>query len=99
MSERVKTYPWDLVLFKELGLQPFDIKSGYKHHVGKVDFENDSWVRIWVVGKPAQFWEFEIYDKEAKTRYKVNTGSGTFGDFWPCVSRMARNLFTVRCRA
>ena len=56
MSERVKTYPWDLVLFKELGLKPFDIKSGYKHHVGKVDFENGSWGRIWVVGKPAQFW-------------------------------------------
>ena len=97
MSERVKTYSSDLALFRKLGLEPFNIASGYKHYVGKVDFKNGSWVRVWVVGQPAQFWEFEIYDNEAKTRYKVNTGSGSFRDFWPCVRKMAQNLFTVRC--
>lgn len=91
---QVKTYEWDLPLFKELGLEPFDIKSGVKHIVGKVMIQ-ESEVLIKVEGLPAQFWEFEILCRNPKRAYRVTTGSGSLSDFWAAITMLATDMMNI----
>ena len=96
--ETAETYSWDLKLFHKLGLKTFHIditKNKKDYYIGKVKFENGSYVKIWVYCCPAQFWHFEVYDNDGKRFYKVRTGSGSLSDYWPSVDLIARNMFVV----
>lgn len=96
MFDQVKTYSWDLPLFKELGLEPFDLKCRQKHFVGKV-MVGESEVNIWVEGLPAQFYEFKILCRgvDPKRRYHVTTGSGCLMDFWAAIKMLAEDMLVV----
>ena len=95
MFDRVQTYSWDRLLFKKLGLDTFDIETHKEQHVGKVDFENGSWVKIWVEAKPAEFWRFEVYVAESKRKYSISTGSGSLGNYWGTVEKVAESLIVI----
>ncbi len=87
--DRSKTYSRDLPLFRQLGLQPFEVATGEEaYFVGMVILEDGAWVRIWVDCAPAQFWTFCVRSKEgAETRFK--TGSGALSDYWPTAKLFA----------
>jgi hypothetical protein len=88
------TYARDKTLFRELGLKTFSNISG-DYYVGEVLFPGGSKIKIWVCAAPAQFWKFEIYDKESKRTTIASTGSGGLVDFWPTVKLMAENMFVI----
>ena len=84
----------DLPLFKELGLEPFDLPVWKNHLVGEVE-TNDYKIKVWVECAPAQFWKFEIYNKGAeKVTYKLSTGSGNFREYWKVAEMFAQGLLT-----
>ena len=91
-EENSKPYSWDLPTFKELGLEPFNAPHATETYVGEVD--NEYWtIKIWVACMPAQFWKFEIYNKEAKaTTHKFRTGSGGFTEYWKVAKMFAEGM-------
>lgn len=95
MFERSKTYLSDRDLFKELGLQPFDVKTHEESYIGNVSFENGSYVNLWVTCAPAQFYRAQIYDAEGKVKYEVSTGSGAFENHWPLFKALAQNMLVI----
>ncbi len=95
MFEICKTLEIDLPLFAELGLSPFKTKRGEKKSVGKVQFGDGSYVKIWVIAAPAQFWQFEVYCAESDRIHKISTGSGSFSDYWKSIRMVAIGLLIV----
>ena len=89
-----RTYDRDLSLLRELGLKPFKGKIWDEIFVGKVETEN-ALIFIWVTGAPAQFFRFSIVDFGNYNTVNISTGSGTLGDYWPHVEKMAEGMFTV----
>ena len=87
------TYSDDLELFESLGLKPFKrLKNWNKTLLGEVD-NVDYTVKVWVETAPAQFWSFEIFNKDAqKITYKLSTGSGTLSQYWPIVIMFATGM-------
>lgn len=82
----------DLLTFKELGLNVFNVPHDTEFYVGKVD--NEYWaIRIWVDCTPVKFWKFEIYNKEAKgVTHKFRTGSGGFTEYWKVAKMFAEGM-------
>ena len=92
--DHCKTYSWDEPLFEKLGLEPFYVKIYEKHFVGEVNLEDgSSYIKIWVEGLPAQFWDFEVFCAKNKRIYKIETGSGCLGDYWFKVKKIADGVF------
>ena len=92
--DHYKTYSWDEPLFKKLGFKPFYVKIYEKHFVGEVNFEDgSSYIKIWVEGLPAQFWDFEVFCAKNKRIYKIETGSGCLRDYWFKVKEIADGVF------
>lgn len=95
----VKTYSCDEELFRKLKLKPFcfdmDKVKNRVRVVGKVKTDNGS-VKIWVEGHPAQFWKFEVVDKDGGNKYLIETGSGSLSDYWPAIEKMANNMFVIK---
>jgi hypothetical protein len=91
-DEFTTPYSLDLPLFKELGLKPFKAEHATETYVGEVD--NEYWtIKIWVDCMPAQFWKFEIYNKEAKAiTHKFRTGSGGFTEYWKVAKMFAEGM-------
>ena len=91
-----KTLIEDRVLFRKLGLKPFEnIEGNEQFLVGKYVFPCGSMVTIRVSCFPAQFWEFEIRSEECEKMWKAETGSGALSDFWPMVEKMVDGMFVV----
>jgi len=91
-----ETYSSDFKLFEELGMKRF--KTAYKDplYVGTVVTE-DYKVKLTVECWPAQFWTFEIYNKDADLMtYKGNTGSGALSDFWPTIKLLAEGMIDIK---
>lgn len=94
MDFRIKTYDWDVALFRDLGLPLFDgIPSHALYGVGTVKV-GDSTVTLWVEPMPAMFWTAEI-ETPGERRYKVTTGSGSLSDFWPSIKKIAEGMLVV----
>lgn len=96
VSGIIVTYPADLKLFKELGLQPFSIATREKTYIGQhwfPDYKKTS-VKIWVTCMPAQFWTFEV-TTESGAIYLVETGSGLLTEYWDSIEKIATNCLVV----
>lgn len=94
LDKKSTTYSCDIPLFEELGLKIFEVENHIETYVGEVD--NDYWnVKIWVECAPAQFWKFEIFNKELETiTYNFRTGSGGFTDYWEIAKKLADGMIT-----
>lgn len=89
-------YKDDLHLFEELGLIKFSLPNWQEEFIGEVD-EKDYKIKVWVECAPAQFWTFEIYNKEAKKiTYKISTGSGSLSDYWETIENFAQGMLTAK---
>lgn len=92
--ETFSTYDEDKELFQRIGLKPFVGKNWETLYVGKVkNEENNTSVKIWVQGAPAQFFKFEVKVGDKIT--KISTGSGTLSQYWPMIQMMLDNMFVV----
>lgn len=92
---KVTPYGKDISLLRELGLEEFEGELKEDIFVGEVKMEYRGRIKIWVVGMPAQFWQFEIVDPVDRSTYKVSTGEGSLKDFWPSVKMMSENMLMV----
>lgn len=94
-DDRASTYTEDYKIFKELGLEPFkDLDTHKRHFVG--DFKRpDELVKIYVEPYPAQFWVFEIYNKDGKKIQEISTGSGSLRDYWQTVEQMLNGMISI----
>lgn len=82
-------YQWDLPLFKELGLEPFDIPLKKPHEVGTVTFDNGSTAQLTVKCYPAQFWSAEVYCAMTGTTVELEFTSGSLSDCWSVIKAIA----------
>jgi len=90
-------YSWDRKLFEELGLKAFDnIPVHKKHYVGQVRGDEGGYIKIWVTGLPAQFWDFRVFCAESKKTYEVTTGSGSLSDYWESVKKLMEGMLVVK---
>lgn len=96
--DRVYTSDGDVVLFKKLGLELFDVPVRKKHLVGSVEVDNHGVVEIWVRGYPTQFWEAVVYCYEGGVVYTVKTGCGTLCDYWESFKLMAEGMMDVKSK-
>lgn len=92
-----KTYACDLPILEKLGLKPFEGKTRSTIEVG--EYENkeiNSKVIIKVTGLPAQFWSFDIFCGESKTRTIIETGSDGLVNYWPYVESMMEGMIVAK---
>lgn len=85
LEDKATTYSWDQPLFKELGLEPFEVYDQKEHYIGEVKGDDGSLAKIWVTCLPAQFWRFEVHVPkypQGKNVTHFTTGSGSFSDYW-----------------
>ena len=89
------TYYEDKELLQRIGgLKPFVGKTWETLYVGEVkNEENNTSVKIWVQGAPAQFWKFEV--KVDDKINKISTGSGSLTMYWPTIQLMLNNMVTI----
>jgi hypothetical protein len=93
-DETYSTYPEDLKLFKELGLEPFDkILNWSSIKVGECEVDNCA-IEIFVEGYPAQFWRFIIhYENDSKK--EVRTGSGSLTQYWESIRLISSGCLVI----
>jgi hypothetical protein len=70
------------------------LPHGQRQILGTVSPKEGGDVNVWVTAMPARFWEFEVKTLEGH-KFKVDTGSGDFEDFWSSVLLMAGGMFNV----
>lgn len=84
----------DLPLLLELGLNEFICESNVETYIGQVN--NAAYkIDVYVTCAPAQFWKFEIFCRESMERTVMETGSGSFAEYWPVAEMIGQNLITV----
>lgn len=94
IGETFRTYDVDQHLLRKLGLKTFVGKIWEKIYLGEVkNEENETSVKVWVQGAPAQFWVFEFSNEDKIT--KISTGSGTLSEYWPSIELMLENMFVI----
>ena len=94
---KAATYNSDEHLFKQLGLPLFeDAPHATYLAIGRVNFEDGSYIDVSVQCWPAQFWKFEIYKHEKNENYVMTTGSGLLSDYWQTASMIAENMVGIK---
>jgi hypothetical protein len=96
MFDTFSTYDHDKPLLADLGLREFSGKAWEEVYVGEVKVENST-VKVWVQGAPAQFWKFEV--RLENEVYRIETGSGSMTTYWPLVEQVARGCFVIERRS
>lgn len=93
---RGRTYTWDLPLFKELGLQPFEkALHGEQFEVGRVRLDAGE-ITVSVTCVPEQFWAFDIFPADGDGHpIHLITGSGSLGQYWPTVLLFLKGMIAV----
>jgi hypothetical protein len=92
-------YGGDRALLDRLGL----LTDGYPFsewmRLGRVDFDNDAKITVFVLALPAQTWDFIITRPDENggqpKSFKLSTGTGRFTEFWPLAAMLADNLVSV----
>jgi len=92
---RTQTYSCDKLLFETLGFKEFDIPNGERYYIGEYKYDDGSYIKVWVIGYPAQFFEAEIYCSETDKKYNVNTGSGSLESVWESFDWIATDMLIV----
>ena len=90
-------YDWDLPLFAELKLKPFDAKTWEETFVGDIKIEDGEGgnVKLFVTCVPAQFWKAEISWDDRSDKLLLETGSGSLKDYWPTIKDLASRMVLV----
>ena len=83
----------DRELLEQLGLTPSSAAQG-EHSLGRVEFEDGSWVDVTVQG-PIQCWTFLIWTEDGQRYTRLETGSGRLSDYWPFAEAIAEGM--VKC--
>jgi hypothetical protein len=84
-------YKEDLPLLLNLGLSEFIIET----NIGRVDTDEYS-IDVYVTCMPAQFWKFDILCLESGKRTVIETGSGSFTQYWDVAKMIGQNLISVK---
>jgi hypothetical protein len=87
-------YKVDLPLLMQLGLREFICETNVSTSLGTVENEEYA-IDVHVTCAPAQFWRFDILCKEDGKRTVLETGSGTFTQYWNVAELIGRNLVSV----
>ncbi|QCR22857.1 hypothetical protein [Pontibacter sp. SGAir0037] len=88
-------YKEDLPLLLGLGLREFVCETGVETDLGSVETK-DYLIKVYVTCMPAQFWKFDIICKEGSRRTILETGSGTFTQYWDMAKMVGLNLVTIK---
>jgi hypothetical protein len=92
-------YPGDRELLDRLGLKTDGYPFSEWMELGRVDFDNEATVDVFVLALPAQSWDFVITrpdeDGERSESFKLSTGTGKFTEFWPMAAMLATNCVSV----
>ena len=86
------TYIDDKYLFDKLGLKTFSLENNTEFYCGQVNFEDKSYVKVWVSCYPAQFWRFEVFCADTGKLHYFKTGSGSFRDYYPSMKFFAEGM-------
>lgn len=93
----VTTYEVDKPLFRKLGFKEFNIGNSDKTLIGTHDVE-DFIVRVSVECYPAQFWTFEIEEKETGNVIDLSTGSGYMSEYWNTVELIIGGMLDIKLK-
>lgn len=91
------TYEVDKPLFRKLGFKEFSIGHRDKTLVGTHNTD-DYAVNIFVECYPAQFWTFEIKEKESDKVIELNTGSGSMSEYWGTVELIIDGMLKIKLK-
>jgi hypothetical protein len=93
------THNGDDQVLREMGLKTQGMDSGPWLDLGTVEVD-DATVRVQVASMPAQFWRLTIERESGLDgkleRTVLETGSGSFQDYWPVARMVAENTLTVK---
>jgi len=83
------TYAEDISLFEKLGIPPFFMLLNEERFLGKVDFEDGSFVKIKVCAALAFIWDVKVYCKKTEGTYTLRWG-GLLVDKWSTIEALMK---------